>query len=128
MLDQGAKVPMRPDAAAGTTYDGGTDTFVASMPVGAGRHTLHVSLFDFGDGAFDSAAFLDAMEVVCCGEQAPGEPWLVADTIAANVRIGSPAAGDDEVWQALSRVGLAEVVRSLPQGLGTTLGEDGAGL
>ena len=59
---------------------------------------------------------------------APQRPWLVADTIAANVRIGSPAAGDDEVWEALGRVGLAEVVRSLPQGLGTPLGEDGAGL
>ncbi len=59
---------------------------------------------------------------------APQRPWLVADTIAANVRIGTPAADDDEVWDALDRVGLAEVVRSLPEGLGTPLGEDGAGL
>ena len=59
---------------------------------------------------------------------APQRPWLVADTIAANVRIGTPAADDDEVWDALDRVGLAEVVRSLPDGLSTPLGEDGAGL
>ena len=59
---------------------------------------------------------------------APQRPWLLADTVAANVRIGRPAAGDDDVWQALDRVGLVGVVRALPQGLDTLLGEDGAGL
>lgn len=59
---------------------------------------------------------------------APQRPWLLADTVAANVRIGRPAAGDDDVWQALNRVGLVGVVRALPQGLDTLLGEDGAGL
>ena len=35
----------------------------------------------------------------------PQRPWLVADTIAANVRIGTPAADDDEVWDALDGSG-----------------------
>ncbi|MCP3423909.1 thiol reductant ABC exporter subunit CydD [Nocardioides pinisoli] len=59
---------------------------------------------------------------------APQRPWLLADTIAANVRLGRPSAGDDEVWDALRSVGLADVVRALPRGLDTALGEDGAGL
>jgi ATP-binding cassette subfamily C protein CydCD len=59
---------------------------------------------------------------------APQRPWLLADTIAANVRLGSPAAGDDEVWQALRAVGLEETVRAMPDGPATLLGEDGAGL
>lgn len=59
---------------------------------------------------------------------APQRPWLLADTIAANVRLGRPSAGDDEVWDALGSVGLADVVRALPRGLDTALGEDGAGL
>ena len=59
---------------------------------------------------------------------APQRPWLLADTIAANVRLGRPGAGDDEVWDALAAVGLADAVRALPEGLDTPLGEDGAGL
>lgn len=59
---------------------------------------------------------------------APQRPWLLADTVAANVRLGRPNAGDDEVWEALNAVGLTEVVRALPDGLTTQLGEDGAGL
>ncbi len=59
---------------------------------------------------------------------APQRPWLLADTIDANVRIGRPSAGDDEVWEALRSVDLADVVRALPHGLETPLGEDGAGL
>ena len=59
---------------------------------------------------------------------APQRPWLLADTVATNVRLGRPAADDAEVWEALRSVGLAEVVRTLPEGLATVLGEDGAGL
>ncbi len=59
---------------------------------------------------------------------APQRPWLLADTIAANVRVGRPSAGDDDVWAALAGVGLADVVRKLPEGLNSLLGEDGAGL
>ncbi|MCK9824674.1 thiol reductant ABC exporter subunit CydD [Nocardioides cavernae] len=59
---------------------------------------------------------------------APQRPWLIADTVAANVRLGRPAASDDEVWEALRSVSLDDVVRALPQDLQTPLGEDGAGL
>ncbi|HEX5918166.1 MAG TPA: thiol reductant ABC exporter subunit CydC, partial [Nocardioides sp.] len=59
---------------------------------------------------------------------APQRPWLLTDTIAANVRLGRPSAGDDEVWAALRSVGLADVVHALPDGVDTPLGEDGAGL
>ncbi|WP_299930148.1 thiol reductant ABC exporter subunit CydD [uncultured Nocardioides sp.] len=59
---------------------------------------------------------------------APQRPWLLADTIAANVRLARPSAGDDEVWDALRSVGLDDAVRALPQGLDAPLGEDGAGL
>lgn len=59
---------------------------------------------------------------------APQRPWLLADSIGANVRLGRPGAGDDEVWAALEAVDLADVVRALPEGLAAPLGEDGAGL
>nr|WP_216659085.1 thiol reductant ABC exporter subunit CydD [Nocardioides sp. zg-1230] len=59
---------------------------------------------------------------------APQRPWLLADTIGSNVRLGRPSAGDGEVWDALRSVGLDDVVRALPRGLDSPLGEDGAGL
>jgi ATP-binding cassette subfamily C protein CydCD len=55
-------------------------------------------------------------------------PWLIADSIGANVRLGRPGADDDEVRAALEAVDLTDVVGALPEGLATRLGEDGAGL
>ncbi|MGN0064042.1 MAG: thiol reductant ABC exporter subunit CydD [Nocardioides sp.] len=59
---------------------------------------------------------------------APQRPWLLAGTIGDNVRVGRPTASDGDVWEALARVDLAAHVQSLPWGLRTPLGEDGAGL
>ena len=58
----------------------------------------------------------------------PQRPWLTAGTIAANLRHGDPTATDARLWRALERVDLAHVVLTLPAGLETELGEDGAGL
>ncbi|WP_235735048.1 thiol reductant ABC exporter subunit CydD [Nocardioides alcanivorans] len=58
----------------------------------------------------------------------PQRPWLTPDTIADNLRIGAARATDEELLTALDRVGLRDAVRALPEGLETTLGEDGAGL
>lgn len=55
-------------------------------------------------------------------------PWLEESTIADNLRLGRPSASDDELWQVLFRVDLAETVETLPAGLETRLGEDGSGL
>ncbi|QBX54491.1 thiol reductant ABC exporter subunit CydD [Nocardioides seonyuensis] len=59
---------------------------------------------------------------------APQRPWLLAGTVADNVRLGRPGASDEEVWAALDEVGLESVVRGLPGGLAAELGDDGAGL
>jgi ATP-binding cassette subfamily C protein CydCD len=58
----------------------------------------------------------------------PQRPWLTAGTIADNLRHADPAATDARLWRALDRVDLAHVVLTLPAGLETELGEDGAGL
>lgn len=58
----------------------------------------------------------------------PQRPVFVAGTIADNVLLGAPRASDQEVWTALRQVALEERVRSMPHGLRTPLGEDGAGL
>ncbi len=58
----------------------------------------------------------------------PQRPHLFAASIAQNVRLGRSGASNAEVWDAISAAGLTDVVRQLPQGLDTVLGDRGAGL
>ncbi|WP_228976277.1 thiol reductant ABC exporter subunit CydD [Streptomyces sp. DH12] len=57
----------------------------------------------------------------------PQRPYLFAGTVADNVRLARPDADDDAVRAALREAG-ADFVGELPDGVGTVLGEDGAGL
>ena len=50
---------------------------------------------------------------------------LFHDTIRANLLYARPDAGDDELWDALRRARLDELVASLPDGLDTVVGERG---
>ena len=49
-------------------------------------------------------------------------------TIRENLRLARPAATDAELESALGRAHLSDWVASLPDGLGTLVGEDGMGL
>jgi ABC-type multidrug transport system fused ATPase/permease subunit len=50
---------------------------------------------------------------------------LFHDTIRANLRYAAPDAADDELWSALDQARLGALVRSLPDGLDTVVGERG---
>jgi len=50
---------MRAEYAAGTTYDGATPILTAATPITPGTHALYLSIFDQGDGIYDSAVLLD---------------------------------------------------------------------
>jgi thiol reductant ABC exporter CydD subunit len=58
----------------------------------------------------------------------PQRPHLFARSVADNVRLGRPDASDEVVAHALAAAGLTDVVRRLPDGVDTLLGEGGAGL
>ena len=58
----------------------------------------------------------------------PQRPWLLPGTVRDNVRLGRPDASDADVWAALERVALADLVRSRGAGLDLEVGEDGDGL
>lgn len=58
----------------------------------------------------------------------PQRPVFVSGSIADNLRLADPHATDERLWEVLRRVALEERVRSLPAGLATALGEDGATL
>jgi ATP-binding cassette subfamily C protein CydD len=55
-------------------------------------------------------------------------PFFSAASIRDNLLTAASAASDDELMAALDAAALADVVRRLPQGLDTMLGDRGAGL
>ncbi|MEU6735582.1 thiol reductant ABC exporter subunit CydC [Streptomyces physcomitrii] len=58
----------------------------------------------------------------------PQHPQLYAGTLAENIRLARPEATEAEVHRALADAGALDFTEALPEGLGTRLGEDGAGL
>lgn len=56
------------------------------------------------------------------------ESFLFAGTIADNIRIGNPNAGDDEVVAAARAVGLDSYIRRLPEGYATDVKKRGGRL
>nr|WP_281259359.1 thiol reductant ABC exporter subunit CydD [Actinomadura meyerae] len=57
----------------------------------------------------------------------PQRPHLFAASVADNIRLGAPEAGDARVREA-ARAAAADFVDELPEGLATVLGEGGAGV
>jgi ABC-type multidrug transport system fused ATPase/permease subunit len=83
----------------------------------ADRGTVRLAGIDVRDLSF--AAIRSAVGVVT------QDGHLFHDTIAANLRYARPEASDDELWDALHHARLAELVRSLADGLETVVGERG---
>ncbi|MEU0894424.1 ABC transporter ATP-binding protein [Streptomyces massasporeus] len=50
---------------------------------------------------------------------------LFHDTVRANLLLARPGATEDDLWDALRRARLGDLVRSLPDGLDTVVGERG---
>ena len=78
---------MTADFAAGTTYDGGTDLLSAATPLSPGSHSLYFSLFDTGDGGYDSTVLLDNLRIGRVSDVQtdcrPGAEAVHADTYLA---------------------------------------------
>ena len=78
---------MTAEFAAGTTYDGATDLLSAATPLSPGQHSLYFSLFDTGDGGYDSAVLIDNIRVGRVADVQsdcrPGAEAVQADTYLA---------------------------------------------
>jgi len=103
-------------------------------PSGSGKSTLLAALMGHLP-LWSGRITVDGLEVdpssrAWRGEVAwvPQRPWIATASVADNVRFGRPDATDIDVWHALERVALGEVVAGLPDGIHEVLGEDGAGL
>mgnify|MGYP000012304317 FL=1 len=58
----------------------------------------------------------------------PQENMLLSGTVRDNIAQFAEGASDEAIWQAAETAQVAAVLRGLPQGLDTVLGERGAGL
>ena len=79
--------------------------------------SVRLSDVDVRDLSFDSLR--DTVGVVT------QDGHLFHDTIRANLLYPRPSATEDELWEALTGARLAELVRGLPDGLDTVVGERG---
>ncbi|NMO57104.1 ABC transporter ATP-binding protein [Actinoplanes sp. TBRC 11911] len=101
-------------------------------PSGAGKSTTSMlvsRLYDVTEGAVlvdgidvrDATleSLRDAIGVVT------QDSHLFHETIAENLRYARPGATDDQMWEALAGAQIADLVRGLPDGLDTVVGERG---
>ncbi|WP_436531228.1 ABC transporter ATP-binding protein [Actinoplanes sp. HUAS TT8] len=146
-LDLGSSRPMRVELrGAGVSRQGrrivsdldlvlepGTITVVVG-PVGSGKTTL----LDLAGGqthADTGAVLLDGLDVRDLTRDAvpahvsvlSQSPFLFAESIRDNLTLGGGFT-EPEVWEALRQAAADEIVRGLPDGLDTVVGERGATL
>lgn len=55
----------------------------------------------------------------------PQRPYLFSGTVASNLRYGNPAASDADLWAALEVAQGADFVRSMPDGLASSIAQGG---
>jgi len=55
----------------------------------------------------------------------PQDVFLFSTTLRENIAYGRPEATDEEIWRAAELAGIAEEIRSFPDGLDTVVGERG---
>ncbi|MGH9100606.1 MAG: thiol reductant ABC exporter subunit CydD, partial [Acidimicrobiales bacterium] len=72
--------------------------------------------------ALDLAAWLRRLSWV------PQRPHVLHGSIEDNLRIADPGAGAEQLARAIEMVGLSHLVRGLPRGLATPIGEGGVAL
>jgi len=111
------------------------ETVALVGPSGAGKSTVASLLLGFADlsagrvlvGGVDLAE-CDVASWHAQVAWAPQRPTLFHGSVAANIALGAPGATDDAIRDAARRAGADAVVRALPDGYGTMIGEAGRGL
>ncbi|MCS7011094.1 MAG: thiol reductant ABC exporter subunit CydD, partial [Anaerolineales bacterium] len=123
-------------ALDGVTFDLRAGEHLALVgPSGAGKSTLAALLLRFlepqeGEILVDGRPLhqIPRDEWQALVAWVPQTPYLFHDTIAANLRIAKPDAGQEELEAAARAAHLDEFIHALPQGYETVIGEEGARL
>ena len=117
----------------GVSFDVPAGTLTAIVgPSGAGKSTISAlvtRLYDVSSGAI-SIGDVDIRNVTQRDLHAnlgvvTQDAHLFHDTIGANLRYARPKATDDEIYEALEAAQIIDLVRSLPNGLNTVVGDRG---
>ncbi len=101
-------------------------------PSGAGKSTLSslaTRLYDVSEGSVTLNG-VDVREIALadlsrCVGVVTQDAHLFHDTLRANILYAQPEATEEEVWAALESAQIGDLVRSLPLGLDTVVGERG---
>jgi ATP-binding cassette, subfamily B, bacterial len=113
-----------------TVSPGETVAFVG--PTGAGKSTLAKLVTRFYDPTSGRVLIdghdLRGVTLYSLRSQlgvVPQEPFLFAGTIGDNIAFARPSASDEEIHEAIDKVGLTDVVARMPEGLDTVVHERG---
>lgn len=101
-------------------------------PSGSGKSTIARLLFRFYQ-VNHGAIYIDGVNVDTCTQESlrqqismvPQDTMLFNDTIRFNVLYGNPAATDAEIERAVELANLQGLIKQLPEGLETLVGERG---
>lgn len=103
-------------------------------PSGSGKSTLFALLQ--GWYTYSGTISIDGSDIRMLSEEqlqsymayATQDIYVFHATIGDNIRLAKPSATEEDLWQALEAVQLADWVRTLPKGLRTMVGQGGMGL
>ncbi len=104
-------------------------------PTGAGKTTMVKLLMRFYD-VNSGAILVDGVDIKdykredlrCLFGMVLQDTWLYNDSILENIRYGRPGATDDEVFQAAKAAHVDHFVRTLSDGYGMVLNEEGTNI
>lgn len=126
--------PDRPEVFTGLTLDVPQGARVAVLgPSGVGKSTLSALILKVA-APQEGRVLLGGVDIASLPADAVRTRigWLSQathlfdDTIRANLKLARPDADDAALWAALEAARIADVVRALPDGLDTWVGEGGA--
>jgi ATP-binding cassette subfamily C protein CydC len=117
-IDGASLAPGKRVGLAGPSGSGKTralEALVGLRPAPPGRFRVGAAALESGPPGWARPLFA----------LAPQDARLLTGTIADNLRLGAPDAGDEALWEALADAQLAETVRRLPGGLDAWIGDGG---